>query len=160
MEHAPYSEQHVENVYAKRIVSLDRTIDARPIDVTPASSERLLRTVYSNVKIAGPPRFRVGDPVRVSNYKIVFAKGYTTNWTTAVFRVKKVQQTAPATYLPEDYRGEPIAGKFYEHELHAGKHPDVYLVEKVLRRRGNEVLIKWLGLNNSHNSWINKNNVI
>ncbi|XP_020297959.1 uncharacterized protein LOC109862341 [Pseudomyrmex gracilis] len=107
-----------------------RTIGARPIDVTPASSERLLRTVYSNVKIAGPARFRVGDPVRVNKY------------------------------LLEDYRGEPITGGFYEHELHAIKHPDVYLVEKVLRRRGNEVLVKWLGLNNSHNSWINKNNVV
>ncbi|XP_020296396.1 uncharacterized protein LOC109861250 [Pseudomyrmex gracilis] len=112
-----------------------RTIGARPIDVMPASSKRLLRKVYSNVKIAGSARFRVGNPVRV-------------------------QQTLPATYLLEEYCGEPIAGGFYEHELHAVKHPDVYLVEKILRRRGNEVLVKWLGLNNSHNSWINKNNVV
>ncbi|XP_020298193.1 uncharacterized protein LOC109862538 [Pseudomyrmex gracilis] len=136
-----------------------RTIGARPIDVTPASSEQLLRTVYSNVKIAGAARFKVGDPVRVSEYKTVFAKGYIPNWTTKMFRVKKVQQISPATYLLKDYRGEPIACGFYKHELHAVKHPDVYLVEKVVRRRGNEVLVKWLGLDSSHNSWINKNNV-
>ncbi|XP_020295169.1 uncharacterized protein LOC109860480 [Pseudomyrmex gracilis] len=101
----------------------------------------------------------VGDAVRVSKYKTVFAKGYTLNWTTEMFRVKKMQQTSPTTYL-EDYCGEPIADGFYEHELHAVKHLDVYLVEKSVRRRGNEVLVKWLGLDSLYNSWINKNNVV
>ncbi|XP_020298677.1 uncharacterized protein LOC109862918, partial [Pseudomyrmex gracilis] len=39
-----------------------RTIGMRPIDVTPAITEKLLTTVYSNVKIAGPAQFKVGDP--------------------------------------------------------------------------------------------------
>lgn len=137
-----------------------RTIGARPSDVTPAMADRLLRTVYSNVKIAGPARFKVGDPVRVSKFKTVFAKGYTPNWTTEVFRVKKVQHTSPVTYLLEDYRGEPIAGGFYERELLRVKRPDVYLVEKVLRRRGDEVFVKWLGMDSSHNSWIKKDVVL
>ncbi|XP_020296171.1 uncharacterized protein LOC109861074 [Pseudomyrmex gracilis] len=38
-----------------------RTIGLRPINVTPAIAEKLLTTVYSNVKIAGPARFKVGD---------------------------------------------------------------------------------------------------
>src|SRR5580765_3449494 len=53
-----------------------------------------------------------------------------------------------------------VAGAFYEHELHRANYPDVYLVEKVLRRRGDEVYVKWLGFDNSHNSWIHKDNVI
>ncbi|KYQ51588.1 hypothetical protein ALC60_09309 [Trachymyrmex zeteki] len=49
---------------------------------------------------------------------------------------------------------------FYEHELHRATYPDVYLVEKVLRRKGDKVYVKWLGFDGSHNSWIHKNNVV
>jgi hypothetical protein len=37
------------------------------------------------------------------------------------------------------------------------KYPDIYLVEKVLKRRGDKVYVKWLGFNEK--SWIDKNNV-
>jgi len=44
--------------------------------------------------------------------------------------------------------------------LHCVANPDVYLVEKVLRKRKTKVYMKWLGFDNSHNSWIHKNNVL
>ncbi|XP_018397770.1 PREDICTED: uncharacterized protein LOC108775821 [Cyphomyrmex costatus] len=115
----------------------------RPADLTPAIAERLLGTVYSAIKIAGPAKFKVGDAVRVSKFKTIFEKGFTPNWTTEVFNITiKVQQTNPVTYLLEDSRGELIAGGFYVYELHRVANPDVYLVEKVLRKRGNEVYVK------------------
>ncbi|XP_025157457.1 uncharacterized protein LOC112589235 [Harpegnathos saltator] len=101
-----------------------RTIGMRPIDVTPMIANKLLNTVYSNIKIAAPAKFKVGDLVRVNS------------------------------------RGKSIAGGFYEHELHSVINPDVYLVEKVLRRQGDKVYVKWLGFDNSHNSWIQKDNVL
>ncbi|XP_011699124.1 PREDICTED: uncharacterized protein LOC105456627 [Wasmannia auropunctata] len=132
----------------------------RPIDVTPTIADKLLTTVYNNyVKIAAPARFKVGESVRVSKFKTTFEKGYTPNWTTEVFKIK-VQKTNPATYLLEDYRGKPVAGGFYEYELHRVANPNVYLVEKVLRKRGDDVYVKWLGFDNSHNSWIHKDNVL
>jgi len=137
-----------------------RTIGMRPIDVTPTIADKLLNTVYSNVKIAAPARFKVGDSVRVSKFKTIFDKGYTPNWTTEVFKIIKVQATNPVTYLLEDSRGETIAGGFYECEIHRAANPDVYLVEKVLQKKGDMVFVKWLGFDNSHNSWIKKNNVI
>ncbi|XP_024871564.1 uncharacterized protein LOC112454416 [Temnothorax curvispinosus] len=124
----------------------------RPIDVTSAIADKLLTTVYSHVKIAAPARFKVGDSVRVSKFKTIFEKGYTPNWTTEVFRIAKVQKTNPVTYLLEDSCGKPVAGGFYEYELHRVANPDVYLVEKVLRKRGDEIYVKWLGFDNSHNS--------
>lgn len=137
-----------------------RTIGMRPANVTPVVAERLLSTVYSRTKIAAPARFKIDEPVRVSKFKTVFEKGYTPNWTTEVFRIAKVQQTNPVTYLLKDYRGEPIAGGFYEHELLRVANPDVYLVEKVLRKKGDEVYVKWLGFDKSHNSWIKKSSVL
>ncbi|XP_024893687.1 uncharacterized protein LOC112468637 [Temnothorax curvispinosus] len=118
----------------------------RPADVTPTVAEKLLRTAYSRAKIAAPAKFRVGDPVRVSKFKTIFEKGYTPNWTTEIFRIAKVL--------------EAIAGGFYEHELLRVSNPDVYLVEKVLRKRGNRAFVKWLGMDSSHNSWIDKTSVL
>ncbi|XP_036146443.1 uncharacterized protein LOC118646823 [Monomorium pharaonis] len=109
------------------------------------SLKKLLTTVYSHIKIAAPARFKVGDSVRVSKFKTVFEKGYTPNWTTEIFKIIKVQRTNPATYVLEDSCGKPVAGGFYEYELQRAANPDVYLVEKILRRKGDEVYVKcWI----------------
>ena len=39
------------------------------------------------------PKFKVGDHVRISKYKNIFAKGYTPNWSEEVFLIKKVKNT-------------------------------------------------------------------
>ncbi|EFN68582.1 hypothetical protein EAG_09969, partial [Camponotus floridanus] len=108
-----------------------RTIGMRPVDITPAIAEKLLNTVYSNVKIAAPAKFKEGDSVRVSKYKIIFVKGFTQKWTIEIFKIIKVQKTNPATFIIEDSRGNPVAGGFYEYELQRVANPDVYLVKKI-----------------------------
>ncbi|XP_011269800.2 uncharacterized protein LOC105259516 [Camponotus floridanus] len=127
-----------------------RTIEMRPIDVTLARALRLLSMVYSHPKIAAPGKFRPNDLVRLSKYKTLFEKAYTPNWTAEIFRVAEVRRTSPVTYLLTDSRGEPIAGGFYEHELQRVSDPDVYLVERVLRQKGDMVFVKWLGMDKSH----------
>lgn len=85
----------------------------------------------------------------------MFSKGYTGNWSTEVFTIKKRQQTDPVTYILEDYQGNPISGSFYELELQKTKYPDLHLVEKVLRKKPGKAFVKWLGYDSTHNSWIN-----
>ena len=48
------------------------------------------------------PKFKVGDHVRISKYKNIFAKGYTKNWSEDVFVIKKVKNAAPWTYFIND----------------------------------------------------------
>ena len=116
--------------------------------------------MYSGIKIAALGKFKLGDSVRVSKYKTIFEKGYTPNWSTEVFKIVKVRQTNPVTYLLEDWRGNPIEGGFYEYELLKAAVPGVYLVEKILRRKDDKVFVKWLGFDKEHNSWINKDDVL
>ena len=66
------------------------------------------------ILIKKDPRFKVGDHVRVSKYKKIFAKGYTQNWSEELFVVSKRKNTVPWTYVISDLNGEPIAGSFYE----------------------------------------------
>ena len=63
------------------------------------------------------PKFKVGDHLRISKYKNVFAKGYTPNWSEEIFVIKKVKNTVPWTYVINDLNDEEIIGTFYEKEL-------------------------------------------
>ena len=61
-----------------------RTIKMKPIDVKSNSFAEYNKE--SNEKY---PKFKVGDHVRISKFKNVFAKGYTPNWSEEIFIGKK-----------------------------------------------------------------------
>lgn len=142
--------------------TIHRTIGMKPKDVNSRNAKLLLKTVYGSLKVIDrrPRKFNVGDHVRISKHRHAFTKNYTANFTNEIFKISKVQNTMPRTYLLQDIQGENIIGGFYEAELKKVAHPDVYLVEKVIRRKGDKVLVKFLGLDKSHNSWISKKNVL
>ena len=52
------------------------------------------------------PKFKIGDNVRISKYKNVFAKGYTPDWPEEAFVIKKVKNTVPGAYVINDLNGE------------------------------------------------------
>ena len=63
------------------------------------------------------PKFKVGDHVRISKYKNIFAKGYMPNWSEEISVISKIKNTVPWTYVVNDLNGEEIIGTFYENEL-------------------------------------------
>ncbi|XP_023312383.1 uncharacterized protein LOC111692562 [Anoplophora glabripennis] len=105
----------------------------KPVDVKRSTELK----AYNHPKIVQKPKFNVADIVRISKYKGVFEKGYTANYSTELFKVVKVNITNPTTYVLEDMQGRQIKGCFYEYELQKTKYPEVYLLEKVLKRKGN-----------------------
>ena len=89
-----------------------RTIKMKPVDVKDNTYIDFEKEVNDK-----DPKFKVGDNVRISKYKNIFAKGYTPNWSEEVFVIKKVKNTVPWTYVINDLNGEEIIGTFYEKEL-------------------------------------------
>ena len=127
-----------------------RTIKMKPIDVKDNTYISIDKEVnYKN------PKFQVGDHVRISKYKNSFAKDYTPNWSEEVFVIKEVKNTAPYTYIINDLNGEQIIGAFYEKELQK-THQEEFRIEKVIKKKGNKLYVKWKGYDNLFNSWINK----
>ena len=104
-------------------------------------------------------KFRVGDNVRISKYKNIFAKGYTPNWSEEVFAVSKIQNIVPWTSLINDLNCEEIKGSFYEKELQTTDQEE-FRIEKVIKKKGDKLYAKWKGYDNSFNSWINKKDII
>ena len=114
---------------------------------------------YSEETNKKSPKFKVGDNVRFSKYKNIFAKGYTPNWSEQVFAVNKIQNTVPWTYLFNDLNGEEIKGSFYEKELQKTDQKE-FRIEKVTKKKGNELYVKWKGYDNFFNSWFNKKDIV
>ena len=83
------------------------------------------RELHSNKEVNDKdPKRKVGDHVRASKYKNIFAKGYTPNWSEEAFVIKKVKNTVPWTYVINDLNGDEIIGKFYEKELQKANQQD------------------------------------
>ena len=61
-------------------------------------------------------KFKI-DIVRISKWKIIFAKGCSLNWPEKVFVIKKVENTVSWTYVISDPNGKRVVGTFYEKEL-------------------------------------------
>lgn len=132
-----------------------RSIGMRPKQVTSADESTLLQKLRSTGdKKKRKLKYSIGDTVRISKYKTLFAKGYTPNWSTELFTIDDIRLSRPPVYYLRDTRGERIKGAFYEQELQKTKYPDTYLVEKVLRRKGNRMFVRWLGLNKTFDSWL------
>lgn len=101
------------------------------------------------------------DYVRVSRLRGPFLKNFDQNWSDEVFRVVAIDnRQSPVMYVIQDLHGELIKGKFYAQELQSigTKPPSLYRIEKVIRTRGKgkhkQYLVKWLGYDSTHNSWI------
>ena len=96
------------------------------------------------------PKFKVGDYVRISKYKNIFAKGYMPNCSDEIFVIKKVKNTVPWPYVINDPNGDEIIGTFYEKELQ-GTNQQEFRIEKVIKKIGNKLYVKWKGYDNSFN---------
>lgn len=153
-----------------------RTIRMKPNDVDSSNEQSLLNTAYNYKHLISNKskpvlqydgilrklkrrevKFKVGDYVRISKYRQLFDKAYKPNWTTEIFKVRKVlYNTNPITYLLSDLQNEDIKGCLYAEELQLAKHPDIYLIEKIIRRKKGKLFVKWLGFGPEHNSWISE----
>ena len=115
----------LDNIVNKYNNTVHRTIKMKSIDV--ASDSYAGYNEDSNKK---DPKFKVGDCVRISKYKNIFAKGYTQNFSKEVFVISKIKDTVPWTYVISNLNGEPVTGSFYEKELQK-------LVKKIQKRKSN-----------------------
>ena len=99
----------LDDIVNKYNNTVHRTIKMKPIDVTSDSYAE-----YNEDSNEKDPKFKVGDRVRISKYKNIFAKGYSQTWSEEVFIISKIKNTVSWTYVISDLNGEPIAGSFYE----------------------------------------------
>ena len=105
-----------KNVYSDKLDDIvieynntyHRTIKMKAVDVKDNTYIDLTDLHSMELNSNKDLKFEVGDHVRISKYKNIFAKGYTPNWFEDVFVIKKVKNTVPWTYVINDLNCEEI----------------------------------------------------
>ena len=136
----------LDDIVNKRNNTYHSIIKMKPVDVK--SSIYIGSTKEINNKCL---KFKIGDTVRISKYKTIFAKGYDPNWSEEAFLIKKVKNTVLRTYDINDFNGEQIVEMFYENELQKTNQKE-FRVEKAIMKKGDKLYVKWEGYSNSFNS--------
>ena len=72
--------------------------------------------------------------------------------------IKKVKNTVLWTYVINNLNGEDIIGTFYEKELQKTNQQE-FRIEKVIKKKGNKLYVKWKGYNSSFNGWNDKKDI-
>ena len=78
-----------------------KTIKMKPVDVKSNSFAE-----YNEESNERDPKFKVGNHVRISKYKSIFAKGYSPNWSEEIFVIEKIKNTVPWNYVISDLNGK------------------------------------------------------
>ena len=73
--------------------------------------------------------------------------------------IKKNKNTVPWTYVIDDLNGQEITGTFYEKELQKIDQQE-FRIEKVIKKKGAKLYVKWKGYDSSFNSWIDKKDLV
>ena len=95
----------LDDIVDKYNNTVHKTIKIKPIEVTGDYYAE-----YNEIPNKKDPKFKVGDNVRISKCKNIFAKGYNPNWSEEVFVTSK--NTVPWSYVISDLNGEDITGSF------------------------------------------------
>jgi Integrase core domain len=165
-------ERYIDNLQ-EIVASYNNTkhsaIGKKPIEVNSKNTREVWEFLYSGIgrypklemqPVNKKPIFKVGETVKISEYKQHFAKGYRPNWSYEVFKVKKIIKRNPIVYIIEDLEGEEVKGTWYSEELQrvSTDEATTFRIEDILKTRGKgakkQVFVKWQGYPAKFNSWV------
>ena len=89
--------EKLDDIVNKYNNTYHRTTKIKPVEVK--SSTYINSSKKTNDE---DPKFKIGDTVRISKYKNIFAKVYVPNWSEEVFVIKKVKNAVPWRYVISD----------------------------------------------------------
>ena len=139
-----------------------RTIKMKLINVNKTNEKHVKNTIYNYDITNKIPKFKINDLVRISlKRRELFDKpSGNIKWSEKLFKIHSIDKSNIITYKIKDLNDEIIKGIFYERELQKKRNTsNEYIIEKILRTKGNQMYVKWRGYSNSFNSWINKSDI-
>ena len=105
------------------------------------------------------PKFKIGDIVRISKYKNIFAKVYTPNCLKMYLWLKKLKTLCHGHTLLIILMEEKSLKLFKKKNCKKVNQKGV-IIEKVIKRKGDKLYVNWKGYNNLFNSWIDRKDII
>ena len=101
------------------------------------------------------PKFKVGNHIRISKYKITFSKGCDPNWNDEDFVIEIINILFCGYIIISDLNVEEIVGTFHKKELQKTNQTE-FRTEKVIKGKGDKLYVEWKGYDNPFSSLIDK----
>lgn len=147
-----------------------RSISMKPVDVNDTNIVQVYENIRKSQKLTTTrkkktPKLQVGDYVRITKDKNIFAKGYLPNWTEEVFKIKSIALRDPIVYYLVDLSGEDIEGSFYEPEVQKVLFDEgaAKVIERIIKERYKgkklQYLVKFRGYPKSFNLWVDADSI-
>ena len=138
-----------------------RSIGMAPDQVPWNNEKAVWKRLHGKPKKKRKPTLKVGDRVRLNKIYRTFQKVYLPSWTEEVFVVHRVIPGTLPTYKIREWDDSPVEGTFYEEDLQKVNVSDqaLFRIEKVLKHRKNQLLVKWKGWPDKYNSWISSRDI-
>ena len=116
---------------------------------------------YSSIKKTKRQKYKVNDLVRISKLPNRFLRSYQPQNQDEIFKVVSIKKSLPKfLYKLQSLSNEDIIGYFYTEELvKVDKSNEIYLVDKILKSKGNKRLVRWKGYGKEHDSWVNARDI-
>ena len=151
-----------KNVYIDKLDDIVReynntyhtTIKMKPINVENNAYTNFFFKKVNDKNL----KFKIGDHLKISKYKNISAKEYMPNFSEEIFVFNNIENTVPWTYIINDLNVKKIIGTFYEKELQK-TNQQKFRIEKVIKKKGDKLYVKWKGYDSSFNSWIDKKDI-
>jgi hypothetical protein len=147
-------------------------IKMAPNDVDVSNTGVVLNNLYGKYWAKDrkwkPPKFNIGDYVRISSERHPFSKAYRGKWKEELFEIHKIKFALPNNmYLLKDWNGEHVAGAFYPAELQKvpfqGRTEHIFQIEKIvgsrIRNGKKEVKVRWAGYSPTDDTWEPADNI-
>ena len=123
------------------------TIKMKPVDLKPS--------IYIDFN----KKNKVGDNVRISKYKNIFAYIILQICLKKFLWLQKFKILCGGHYVISDLNRKNIVGTFCKKESQKTNQEE-FRVEKVIKRKGNKLFTQWKGYDNSFNNWTDKKGII
>ena len=148
--------------YVKSLNKILKTYNSRPHrmlgNLSPEFAEQNPTNAYiatknqeylDSKKTKNPriPRYKIGMQVRVKRFGDAFWRGYDGSFNDEVYVIDgvKTKLDVPMFKL-KTLENEELLGFYYSHELSRVRGNPWYAIEKIVRRRGNQSLVKFQGI--------------
>lgn len=149
----------LEDLVKSYNASIHSVTKMAPKDVTPYNAEKVWRRMYGHLltyRKDKPPKFKVGDLVRIARQKGTFEKGYKDSWVNEFFTIHNVlaNRLGRDRYVLHDEHDEPIIGTFKEEELQKVKKGPAKQIKATVRRTATQKAVRYRGYPDSLVTWI------
>ena len=86
-----------------------RLVDASKKEKESVVSENLFKDDEHHKKSS---KFKIGEIVRISGITGIFEHGFLPNWSEQIYKIHKINNSSPVTYILENLQGEIIKGSY------------------------------------------------